>query len=153
MDNSTIDDLPTCSRSFSTIVVSAISFVSVASFVGNSLVIITFLMDTKLRTRTNYFIVNMAISDLLISLTNWPLSATEAILPRKHMIEGSTATFVCKLGHYFRAISQAVSVLSLLLIVVDRYIAIVRPFQSILVTGRRRAAFLLFTWIFPRLDK
>ena len=151
MNNSTTDDLPTCSHIISTILASTISLVSVASFIGNSLVTITFLMDTSLRTSTNYFIVNMAISDLLISLTNWPLSATEGILPRKHMIEGSTATFVCKFGHYFRAISQAVSVLSLLLIVVDRYIAIVLPFQSILVTSRRRAAFLLFTWIFPLL--
>ena len=151
MDNYTIDDLPTCSRSFSTLVVSAISFVSVASFFGNSLVTVTFLMDTKLRTRTNYFIVNMAISDLLSSLTNWPLSATEGFLSRKPMIEGSAATLVCKLGVYCRAISQAVSVLSLLLIVVDRYFAIVHPFRYVLVTRRSRVALLLFTWIIPLL--
>ena len=153
MNNSTIDDQPTCThtRIFSTIVVSAISFVTVASLVGNSLVTITFFTDTKLRTRTNYFIVNMAISDVLSSLTNWPLAAAEGFLSRKPTIEGSAATLVCKLGVYCRAISQTVSVLSLLLIVVDRYIAIVHPFRSIVVTRRSRAALLLFTWIFPLL--
>ena len=67
------------------------------------------------------------------------------------MIESSLATFVCKFGHYSSAISQAVSVQSLLLIVVDRYIAIVFPLQSILVTRRFRAALLSITWIFTAL--
>ena len=150
MNNSTIDsleDLPSCSPAVSIALTSGISFVSIAAFVGNSLVTIIFLMNTNLRTSTNYFIVNMAISDLLSSLTNWPLSATEGFLLKKQMIECSLATFVCKFGHYSRAISQAFSVQSLLLIVVDRYIAIVLPLQSILVTRRFRAALLSITWI------
>ena len=154
MNNSTIDsleDLPSCSPAVSIALTSGISFVSIAAFVGNSLVTIIFLMNANLRTSTNYFIVNMAISDLLSSLTNWPLSATEGFLLKKQMIEGSLATFVCKFGHYSRAISQAVSVQSLLLIVVDRYIAIVLPLQSVLVTRRFRAALLSITWIFPLL--
>ena len=154
MNNSTIDsleDLPSCSPAVSIALTSGISFVSIAAFVGNSLVTIIFLMNANLRTSTNYFIVNMAISDLLSSLTNWPLSATEGFLLKKQMIEGSMATFVCKFGHYSRAISQAVSVQSLLLIVVDRYIAIALPLKSVLVTRRFRAALLSFTWIFPLL--
>ena len=151
MNNSSSDafeDLLTCSRVAATILTSAISLVSIAAFAGNSLVTITFLMNTTLRTSTNFFIVNMAVSDILSASTNWPLSATEGFLSRQHMMEGPMATFVCKLGHYSRAISQAVSVLSLLLIVVDRYIAIVLPFQSILVTRRFKTALLLFSWIF-----
>ena len=109
-------------------------------------------MNSSLRTSTNYFIVNMAVSDLLSSSTNWPLSATEGLLSSKHVIEGSMAAFVCKLGMYSRVVSQAVSVQSLLLIVVDRYIAIVLPFKAILVSRRLRVVLLLsFTWIFPLL--
>ena len=151
MNNSSSDafvDLPTCSRIVSTTLTTAIALVSIAAFAGNSLVTITFLMNTTLRTSTNYFIVNMAVSDILSASTNWPLSATEGFLSRQHMMEGPMATFVCKLGHYSRAISQAVSVLSLLLIVVDRYIAIVLPFRSILVTRRFKTALFLFSWIF-----
>ena len=154
MNNSSSDailDLPTCSRIGSMLLTSAIALGSIAAFVGNSLVTITFLMNTTLRTSTNYFIVNMAVSDLLSSLTNWAIYATEARVMRKHMIEGPLANFVCKLGHYSRSVSQAVSILSLLLVVVDRYIAIVLPFKAIHVTRRLRAVLLLFTWIFPLL--
>ena len=142
------EHLSECSSSDSTILTSTISIVSIVAFVGNTLVILTFLQSPTLKTSTNYFIVNMAISDLLSSSTNWPLYATEGVQYSKPAIDGSTAVFVCKLGLYFRAVSQAVSVQSLLLIVVDRYIAIVLPFKSILVTARLRTALQLFTWVF-----
>ena len=142
------EHLSECSSSDSTILTSTISIVSIVAFVGNTLVIVTFLLSPTLKTSTNYFIVNMAISDLLSSSTNWPLYATEGVQYSKPAIDGSTAVFVCKLGLYFRAVSQAVSVQSLLLIVVDRYIAIVLPFKSILVTARLRTALQLFTWVF-----
>ena len=155
MNNSGTDDafenVLSCSRAVSTMLISAISFVSIAAFVGNSLVAIIFLMNTTLGTSTNYFIVNMAISDLVSSLTNWPLSTTEGFFLTKHTIGGSMATFLCKLGHYSRAISQAVSVQSLLLIIVDRYVAVVLPLKSIFITGRFRAVLLSFTWMFPLL--
>ena len=61
------------------------------------------------------------------------------------------ATIVCKRGHYFRAVSLAVAVLSLLLVVVDRYIAIVLPFKAIYVRTRLRVALLLFAWTLPLL--
>ena len=67
------------------------------------------------------------------------------------MTGGSTATIVCKTGQYSRAIGQAVSVESLLLIVVERYIAILRPFQSVLITRRLRITLVSLTWIFALL--
>lgn len=148
MNNSSTDYLPACSRIVSTFFTTTVSFLSIASFIGNSLVTITFLLNRTLRTSTNYFLINMAFSDVLSSSTNWPLSATEGLLSKQHMIRGQMASFLCKLGHYTRAISQAVSVLSLLLIVVDRYIAIVLPLKSILITKRCRAALLLSSWMF-----
>ena len=91
----------------------------------------------------------MAVSDILSSSNNWPLYATEGIIIRKPMIDGSVATIVCKLGHYLRAVSLAVSLQSLLLVVVDRNIAIVLPFKAIYVRIRLRAALLLLAWILP----
>ena len=120
MNNSSsygFEHLSECSSLDSTILTSTISIVSIVAFVGNTLVILTFLLSPTLKTSTNYFIVNMAISDLLSSSTNWPLYATEGVQYSKPAIDGSTAIFVCKLGLFFRAVSQAVSVQSLLLIV------------------------------------
>ena len=108
-------------------------------------------MTPSLRTSTSYFIINMVVSNILSSSNNWPLYATEGIIIRKPMIDGSVATIVCKLGHYLRSVSLAVSVLSLLLVVVDRYIAIVLPFKAVYVRTRLRAALLLLAWILPLL--
>lgn len=154
MNNSSIDDFEgqsTCPNVVSTTLTSVISFVSVSAFVGNILVTAIFLMNTTIRSSTNYFIVNMAVSDLLSAFTNWPLYVIDGMLSRKHVIDDPMATFLCKLGMYSRAVSQAVSILSLELIVVDRFIAIVLPFQSIRITRRLRAVLMLFTWIFPLL--
>ena len=147
MNNSSTEDLPKCRQLVSTVIASSISFLSIASLLGNSMIIITFLKTSTLRTSVNYLIVNMAISDLISAATNWPLASTEGLLSTKLVIGGSTATIVCKTGHYSRAISQAVSVESLLLIVVERYIAIVRPFQSVLITRRFRITLVSLTWI------
>ena len=149
MNNSSVNAFQKCPHTASVVVASSISLLSITSFAGNIMIIITFLKTPTLRTSTNYLIANMTISDLLSSATNWPLAAIEGLLSRTLMIGGSMATFTCKIGHYSRAISQAVSVESLLLIVVDRYIAIVIPLQSILITTRLRAGLMSLTWIFP----
>ncbi|XP_020625704.1 neuromedin-U receptor 2-like [Orbicella faveolata] len=152
MNNSSIgnfeDQSTHCPIASKTITV-VISLVSILAIVGNVLVTLAVLMKASLRTSTNYFIVNMAVSDLLSALTNWPLYATEGMLSGKSSIEGSMATFVCKMGMYSRAVSQAVSVLSLVLIVVERFVAIVHPFHATMLTTRLRAGLLLITWIFP----
>ena len=93
----------------------------------------------------------MVVSDILSSSNNWPLYATEGIIIRKPMIDSSVATIVCKLGHHLRSVSLAVSLLSLLLVVVDRYIATVFPFKAIYVRTRLKAALLLLAWILPLL--
>ena len=152
MNNSSIVDFEvqsTCSNVVSTLLTSVVSCVSVSAFVGNILVTAIFLMNTAIRTSTNYFIVNMAVSDLLSVLTNWPLYVIDGMLSKKHLIDDPMATILCKLGLYSRAVSQAVSILSLELIVVDRFVAIVLPFHSIKITRRLRAALMLFSWIFP----
>ena len=154
MNNSSLDPFlgqPTCCKIASTSLTTAISFVSILAFVGNILVTVTFLMNATIRTSTNYFIVNMAVSDLLSALTNWPLYATEGMLSRRHLIDDAVATVVCKLSLYSRAVSQIVSILSLVWIVVERFIAIVYPFKARMLTRRLRAVLLMVTWIIPLL--
>ena len=150
MNNSSINNFQ-CSQILSKALTSVIFIVSISAFVGNILIAVAFVMNATLRTSVNYFIVNMAVSDLLSALTNLPLYATDGMLSGNYVIEDSMATFVCKLGIYSRAVSQAVSVLSLVLIAVDRFNATVRPFPASRVTKRFRTVLLLFTWIFSLL--
>ena len=69
----------------------------------------------------------MAISDVISVLLNWPLYATEGMLkPGGSLITNQAiATFFCKLGIYSRAVLYVVSIESLVLISLDRFIAIV----------------------------
>jgi len=53
----------------STVVLSAlIGFVCVITITGNTLVIVAFAIDRKLRSYGNYFILNLALSDLIVGL-------------------------------------------------------------------------------------
>lgn len=93
----------------------------------------------------------MAISDLVSVLFAWPLYATEGMLEAGgSLIKNPTlATFACKLGIYSRAVSYVVSVLSLVLIAVARFIAIVFPLKAIKITRRMRTVFICLSWGFP----
>lgn len=139
-----------CSATIPTMFTVLLSTVSLSAFIGNFLVIACFVMTQSLRTSTNYYIVNMAVSDLLCACFNWPLYATEGMLTTRVFITEPVASVVCKLGMYFRGISQVVSVLSLILIAVDRYVAIVFPLKiTMLGRGRIRLSLLVLTWIIP----
>ena len=137
-----------CSHIDSTFLTSLIAVVSFAALAGNSLVVLTFFKDASLRTSTNSFIINMAVSDMLSSSTNWPLAAMEGFLSSRNPLDASTmATFGCKLGMYCRVFSQAISVQSLVFIAGDRFNAIVRPFKAIQVGTNHRTALMMFSWI------
>ena len=141
---------PPCSDAVSKLFTVLLSTVSLAAFIGNFLLVATFVKTPSLRTSTNYYIVNMAVSDLLCACFNWPLYATEGMLTSRVFITGPVATVVCKLGMYFRGISQVVSLLSLVVIAVDRYVAVVFPLKiTILDQGTLHVILLLFTWIIP----
>ena len=145
LENSTFDDTIEYSPIKSIVLTSFIAVVSFAALAGNSLVVLTFFKDVRLRTSTNSFIINMAVSDILSSSTNWPLAAMEGLLSSSNPMGAST--FVCKLGMYCRVFSQAISVQSLVFIAGDRFNAIVRPFKAIHVGTKHRTAVMMFTWI------
>ena len=156
MDNYTeVDNInqTNCSFGLSTMFTVALSIVSFLANAGNLLVIVTFMKIVTLKTSSNYYIVNMAISDLVSVVLAWPLYATEGMLKAGGSLiaDPKLATLACKLGIYSRAVSYAVSIQNLVLIALDRFIAIVFPLKAIKITSRMRAIFLLLTWVLPLL--
>lgn len=153
MNNSTKIPLnyssPACSAVVSTTFTVTLSVISAAAFIGNALVATTFIKTRRLRTSTNYYIVNMAVSDLLCPIFNWPLYASEGMLTPEVLISEPWASPVCKLGMYFRAVSQAVSILSLMLIALDRFVAIVYPLKVIMLNVKVRVILLSMSWVIP----
>ena len=150
MNNSThmnlIDD-SSCPNAVSIFFTTSMAIISLAGLTGNILVIASVYKTPSLRTSTNYYYVNMAVSDFICSLTTWPQYLTDKIITsRGSLIQGSLATAGCKVGTYFRFVSIIVSILSLVLIAVDRFIATVFPFKVTLITWKIRAVLLFATW-------
>ena len=128
---------------------SILAVISTATFIGNILVATAFVKTPSLRTSTNYYIVNMAVSDLLGPLFNWPLYASEGMLTSNIFINEPWASPVCRLGMYIRAVSQVVSVLCLVFIALDRFVAIIFPLKAVRMNMKIRVIFLSISWIIP----
>ena len=140
-----------CSSDSSTTFLAVLSTISLFALTGNFIVILTFIKTVSLKTSHNYFIINMAVSDLICVLFNWPLYATEGMLKPggKLFTEPLVASLFCKLGIYVRALSYVVSILNLVLVAVDRYIATVFPLRASHITGKMRTILLTLCWCLP----
>ena len=151
MENSTYnnssENVP-CSNAASIFFTTFMVLLSLASVIGNILVFVAVVRTPSLRTSTNYYYVNMAVSDFMSTITTWPLYLTDEIITsRGSLIQGRMATTACQAGVFVRNISHSVSLLSLVLIAVDRYIATVFPLKATRLTKKVRRVLLLSIWI------
>ena len=124
----------------------AYCLIFVASLVGNSFIGIVVYKTRTLRRPINYFIVNMAMSNLLYPIFLIPLDLTEMFV-ESWLIGGFFGLALCKLLRFLADISIIVSIQSLVLIAVDRFEAVVFPLRSPLVSSKRCPLFILATWI------
>lgn len=124
------------------------SLVLIISLLGNSIITATVARNKRMQTAVNYFIANMAASDLLISTFAVPIQLSEiAIGPRRWLMDGTVGLISCKLAYFFQDISTAVSIQSLVVIAVDRHRAIVFPFRPAIVTRKRCKFIIPLIWL------
>ncbi|XP_063431121.1 neuropeptide receptor 15-like [Mytilus trossulus] len=101
---------------------------------GNVLVICVILLDRKMRQSvTNIFIMNLAIADLLIMLFGIP-EIVQFRLNRGWLL----GRVLCKINRYILVVSLYCSVLSLVSVCVERFVAIVHPIKAQIVCNRRK---------------
>uniref|UniRef100_A0A8C5JX77 Alpha-1B adrenergic receptor n=1 Tax=Jaculus jaculus TaxID=51337 RepID=A0A8C5JX77_JACJA len=113
------------------------------AIVGNILVILSVACNRHLRTPTNYFIVNLAIADLLLSFTVLPFSATLEVLG--YWVLGR---IFCDIWAAVDVLCCTASILSLCAISIDRYIGVRYSLQyPTLVTRRKAILALLSVWV------
>uniref|UniRef100_A0A3B5QJM8 Opsin 4 n=1 Tax=Xiphophorus maculatus TaxID=8083 RepID=A0A3B5QJM8_XIPMA len=117
---------------------SVILAIGITGVLGNFLVIYAFSRSRSLRTPANMFIINLAVTDLLMCLTQSPVFFTTSI--NKRWIFGEKG---CELYAFCGALFGICSMITLMVIAIDRYFVITRPLTSIGVLSRKRALLIL----------
>ena len=149
--NTTVNGSLTCSSLFNPTAAKigktfAYCLIFVASLIGNSFIAIIVYKTKTLRKPINFFIVNMAMSDLLYPIFHFPWRIT-SLNADSWLISGSLGQALCKLLMFLPDVSTVVSIQSLVLIAVDRFGAVVFPLRSPLITSKLCLFFILATWI------
>ncbi|EDL80245.1 adrenergic receptor, alpha 1d [Rattus norvegicus] len=109
---------------------------------GNLLVILSVACNRHLQTVTNYFIVNLAVADLLLSAAVLPFSATMEVLG----FWAFGRTF-CDVWAAVDVLCCTASILSLCTISVDRYVGVRHSLKyPAIMTERKAAAILALLW-------
>ena len=118
----------------------------VVTLIGNIIIGIIVYRTRSMRKPINFFIVNMAMSDLLFPILCFPYIVTE-INFGYWFISGPVGQALCKLHEFLADVSLFVSIQSLVLIAVDRFGAVVFPLRSPLISSKHCRFFILATWI------
>ncbi|XP_072515664.1 trace amine-associated receptor 6-like [Salminus brasiliensis] len=119
-----------------------LSCVSVCTVFLNLLVIISISHFKQLHTPTNLLILSLAVADLLVGMFVMPVKIMQLIDSCWYL--GETA---CSVSEIISGYSMAASLCSLILIAVDRYIAVSDPLlYSIRITVSKTSLFISLGW-------
>ncbi|XP_062872062.1 neuromedin-K receptor [Trichomycterus rosablanca] len=102
----------------------AYSLVTVVSVLGNLVVIWIILAHRRMRTVTNYFLLNLALADVSMAALNTPVNFVYAAHGDWYF-----GAFYCKFQNFFPVAAVFASIYSMTAIAVDRYMAIIHPLK------------------------
>lgn len=110
-----------------------------ATIIGNILVILAVVYEHTLRLATYYFIVSLAVADLMVGFLVLPMSAAYEVF--REWVFGYE---LCVFWAAVDVLCCTASILSLVSISVDRYIAISRPMMYHKISTTRAALLIIF---------
>ncbi|XP_054468765.1 neuropeptide FF receptor 2-like [Anoplopoma fimbria] len=116
-------------------------FIFLVCMVGNGVVCFIVLRSKNMRTVTNLFILNLAISDLLVGIFCMPTTLVDNIITGWPF-----GSLVCKLSGMVQGISVSASVFTLVAIAVDRFRCIVYPFKQKLTIATSKLIIVII-WV------
>ncbi|XP_033219965.1 octopamine receptor beta-2R isoform X2 [Belonocnema kinseyi] len=112
---------------------------------GNLLVMVSVMRHRKLRIITNYFVVSLALADMLVAMFAMTFNTSVQVTGRWLF-----GYFMCDVWNSLDVYFSTSSILHLMCISVDRYYAIVKPLKyPINMTKRVVAYMLLACWLSP----
>uniref|UniRef100_A0A8U7MSD6 Muscarinic acetylcholine receptor n=1 Tax=Corvus moneduloides TaxID=1196302 RepID=A0A8U7MSD6_CORMO len=94
---------------------------SLVTILGNILVILAFIMDRNLRHRSNYFFLNLAVSDFAVGAFCMPLYIPYALTGTWHL-----GRSLCKLWLVMDYLLCTASVFNIVLISYDRFLSVTK---------------------------
>ena len=108
-------------------------FLSILTIIGNGFIIFLVCNKRQLRTKTNAFVVSLAVADLCVGICVFPLLFLyETTRDRSYSQDLEKAELIV------RWFFQDASVVCLCSLVLERYIAIVMPYKYVTFMTRRR---------------
>ncbi|XP_029139918.1 melanopsin [Protobothrops mucrosquamatus] len=123
---------------------SCVLAIGCVGIIGNLLVLYAFYSNKRLRTPANYFIMNLAASDFLMSATQAPVCFFNSM--HKEWVLGDTG---CNFYAFCGALFGITSMMTLLAISVDRYCVITKPLQSLKRSSKKRSCIIImFVWLY-----
>ncbi len=126
------------------IIGSVILLVGMAGMLGNALVIYVFCRSQTLRSPSNLLVVNLAVADFLMSLTQSPVFFVASL--HRRWVLGELA---CELYAFCGALFGITSMMTLTAIAVDRCLAITRPLALLGGVSRCRVLVVLTgVWLY-----
>uniref|UniRef100_A0A914NEY6 G-protein coupled receptors family 1 profile domain-containing protein n=1 Tax=Meloidogyne incognita TaxID=6306 RepID=A0A914NEY6_MELIC len=113
------------------------------SVVGNSIVVVVILQQQSMRSVTNLYLLNLALSDLLLSVVCMPPTLVSSLV--YCWVFGD---LLCKLLAYLQPVVVTASAYTLAAIALERYYAICRPLHSRIWHTRTHAMFVIsLVWL------
>lgn len=135
----TDDDLGEMKNVIATLVLLLFSAIVVVGLIGNSLVVVVVSFNQQMRSTTNLLIINLAVADLLFIVFCVPFTATDYILPYWPF-----GDLWCKCVQYLIVVTAYASVYTLVLMSLDRFLAVVHPIASMYVRTEKNANTAIF---------
>ncbi|KFO63670.1 Muscarinic acetylcholine receptor M5, partial [Corvus brachyrhynchos] len=119
------------------------AIVSLITIVGNILVMISFKVNSQLKTVNNYYLLSLACADLIIGIFSMNLYTSYILIG--HWTLGSLA---CDLWLALDYVASNASVMNLLVISFDRYFSITRPLTYRAKRTPKRAGIMIgMAWL------
>ncbi|EDO47026.1 predicted protein, partial [Nematostella vectensis] len=125
--------------------------IMVLALVGNLFVVLIVYKNKSMQTTVNYLIVNMAVSDMLQSFIAIPKRVMEIYAgSHRWLIHGVAGEFSCKSVAFLQDIGTAVSIQSLVVIAIDRFLGVMFPMRKAsLMSARAHFVIITITWLIP----
>ena len=118
-------------------------FLAILTITGNGLIVFLVCNKQQLRTKTNAFVVSLAVADFCVGVTAVPsfFFSRETHLKARLPADGE---------HILRWLFMDASVINMCSLVLDRYMAVVKPLKYLTFMKRRRVIQMIsLSWAIP----